>query len=203
MTHRSSSPPLIKGIDGIVSRSPNKVNYSALNGESMETRKQPGIEIRRKYRKFGISGNRTKDVKQEENAGKIKILNRVVNETEIDIMENKEEDGVTREAQQQKHDVLMATIMATMVATMAEMTLAVDTKKGIKETADKEKKEERDELYRKEKERREELYRKEKEEREEFCRKKKEERERNFTGFYLITRQSHIASTLVENPKLI
>ena len=49
----------------------------------------------------------TKDVKQEENAGKIKILNSGVNENEIDMMENKEEDDgeenrVTREAQPKK-----------------------------------------------------------------------------------------------------
>ena len=112
MRPRTASPPLITGIDGIVSRPPNEVNYSALNGKNMETSKQPGIEIRRTYRKFGISGNMTKDVKQVENAGKIKILNRGINETEIDMMENKveddrEEEGVTREAQQQKHGALM------------------------------------------------------------------------------------------------
>ena len=74
MTQRSPSPPLIKGIAGIVSRPPNEVSYSTLNGKNMETKKQLEIRIRRKYRKFGISGNMTKDVKQEENAGKIKIF---------------------------------------------------------------------------------------------------------------------------------
>ena len=59
-------------------------------------------------------------------------------------------------------------MMATIMATMAEMAGAADTKKGIKETAEKEKKEEKEELYRKEKEEREELYRKE--EREELYR---------------------------------
>ena len=54
MAHRLSSPPLIKGIAGIVSRSPNEVNYSTLNGKSMETRNQPGNEIRQKYRKYGL-----------------------------------------------------------------------------------------------------------------------------------------------------
>ena len=169
MAHRLSSPPLIKGIDGIVSRSPNEVNYSALNEKSMETRKQPGNEI------FGISRKMTKDVKQEENTG-IKILNRGVNENEIDTVENKEEDdgeedGV--EAQQQKSDAIMATMTATM-AEMTEMDWAADTKKGIKETAGKEQKEEREELYRKEKEEREELYRKK-------YRKYRKKRERNFT----------------------
>ena len=73
MTHRSSSPPLIKEIDGIVSRSPNEVNYSSLNGKRMETGKQQENEIRRKYKKHGISGNKAKYVKQEENTGKSKI----------------------------------------------------------------------------------------------------------------------------------
>ena len=111
MAHRLSFPPLIKGIDGIVRRPPNEVNYSALNGKNMETRKQPGNEI------FGRSRKMTKDVKQEENTGKIKILNRGVKENETDMVENKEEDdgeedGV--EAQQQKSDAIMATMMATM-----------------------------------------------------------------------------------------
>ena len=38
MVHRLSSPPLIKGIDGIVSRSPNEVNYSTLMEKNMESR---------------------------------------------------------------------------------------------------------------------------------------------------------------------
>ena len=70
MTPRSPSPPLIKGIDEIVSRSPNEINYSTLNGKRMETGKQPENEIIQKYRKYGISGNMTKDVKQAENVGK-------------------------------------------------------------------------------------------------------------------------------------
>ena len=51
MTHWSTSPHLIKGIDGIVSRHPNKVSYSALNGTKIESGNQPGNEIRRIYRK--------------------------------------------------------------------------------------------------------------------------------------------------------
>ena len=43
-------------------------------------------------KKHRISGNKANYVKQVENAGKIKILNRGINETEIDIMENKVED---------------------------------------------------------------------------------------------------------------
>ena len=39
MTPRSPSPPFIKGIDGIVSRHPNEVNYSTLNGKRIESGK--------------------------------------------------------------------------------------------------------------------------------------------------------------------
>ena len=83
MTPRSPSPFLIKGIDGIVSRPPNEVNYSALNGKSMETRKQSGNEIKRKFKKIRISGNMTKDVKQEENAGKIKMWTKESTKTKL------------------------------------------------------------------------------------------------------------------------
>ena len=40
MASGSPSPPLIKGIDGIVSRPPNKVNYSTLNGNGAEEKKK-------------------------------------------------------------------------------------------------------------------------------------------------------------------
>eukprot|EP00751_Fragilariopsis_kerguelensis_P044899 CAMPEP_0170996788 /NCGR_PEP_ID=MMETSP0736-20130129/12457_1 /TAXON_ID=186038 /ORGANISM="Fragilariopsis kerguelensis, Strain L26-C5" /LENGTH=169 /DNA_ID=CAMNT_0011423323 /DNA_START=231 /DNA_END=736 /DNA_ORIENTATION=- len=61
----------------------------------------------------------TKDVKQEEYTGKIKILNRGVNENGIDMVENKEEedgeeDGV--EVQQQSN-----TIIATMMADWSDL----------------------------------------------------------------------------------
>merc|ERR1712238_548189 len=63
---------------------------------------------------------------------------------------------------------------ATMMPKPAEMTGADNTaEKGIKETTEKEKKEEREELYRKEKEKRAELYKKKKE-------KEEEEREELF-----------------------
>ena len=65
MTHQSSSPPLIKGIDGIVSRPPNELNYSILNRKRLESGKQPRNEIKQKYRNLGISGNMAKYVKQE------------------------------------------------------------------------------------------------------------------------------------------
>ena len=129
------------------------------------------------------NGN-TGNVKQEEYAGKIKILNKGVIENEIDmtdkVEDDGEDDGVTREALQRKNHKLMATmraqqqksdaLMVTMMATLAEMR-AADTKKGITETTEKEKKEEREELYRKEKEEREELFwKEEKEAREDFHR---------------------------------
>ena len=93
-----------------------------------------------------------KDVKKDENTGKIKISNSRVNENAIDMTDKVEDDGendgVTIEAQQRKSDAFMATMMATL----AEMTGAADTKKGIKEKTEKEKKEEREELCRKEEE---------------------------------------------------
>ena len=54
MTHPSSSLPLIKVIDGIVRRSPNRVNYSAFNRTKIELGKQPENGIRQKYRKYGL-----------------------------------------------------------------------------------------------------------------------------------------------------
>ena len=74
MTHRSSSPPLVKVIDGVVSRSLNEINYSVLNGKRMKTGKQQENGIRRKYKKHGISGSKAKYVKQEENTGNIESL---------------------------------------------------------------------------------------------------------------------------------
>ena len=86
MTHRSSSPPLIRGIDGILSRSPNEVNYSTLNGKRLESGKQPGNEIRQKYRKFGISGNMAIYVKHEKNTGQIENLMERGDENEYEMM---------------------------------------------------------------------------------------------------------------------
>ena len=101
MTPRSPSPPLIKGIDGIVSRPPNEVNYSALNGKSMETRKQPGNEIRQKFKKYGLR-QMERYVKQEENVGKYEYLRKLANGYEIpmkDIESDGKEGGVTGEPQ--------------------------------------------------------------------------------------------------------
>ena len=70
MANRLSSPPLIKGINGIVSRPPNEVNYSTLIEKNMETRNQPGKEKSRKYKKYERSGNMAKDVKNDENEKK-------------------------------------------------------------------------------------------------------------------------------------
>ena len=39
MAQQLFSPPLNKGIDAIVSRLSNEVNYSTLNGKNMATRK--------------------------------------------------------------------------------------------------------------------------------------------------------------------
>ena len=102
MAHQLSSPPLIKGIDGIVSRSPNEVNYSILNGKRMQTGKPPENKIQRKYKKYGISGNMAKYVKQEENAGKNGNLMKPgkENETELiktDVESVGEDVGTTRE----------------------------------------------------------------------------------------------------------
>ena len=75
----------------------------------------------------------TKDVKQEENAGKIKILNSGVNENEIDMMENKEEDDgeenrVTREAQPKKQENPASNIdmIAALSGDVFTQTLRVD-----------------------------------------------------------------------------
>ena len=70
-----------------------------------------------------------KDVKKDENASKIKILNSKVNDNAIDmtdkVEDDGEDDGVIIEAQQRKSDAFMAMMMATL----AEMTGAADTKK--------------------------------------------------------------------------
>jgi len=49
MRQRTPSPTLITGIDGIISRPPNEVNYPTLNGKRIETEKQSENKIRRKY----------------------------------------------------------------------------------------------------------------------------------------------------------
>ena len=109
MISRSPSPPLIKGIDGIVSRPPNEVNYSTLNSKNMETRIQPGKEKSRKYKKYERSGNMAKDVKKDENDGKIENVREPGNRNEIEVMKSDleydgEEDGATREAQPKKYE---------------------------------------------------------------------------------------------------
>ena len=91
MAHQLSSPPLIKGIDGIVSRSPNEVNYSTLNKKSMETRNQLGKEKSRKYKKYERSGNMAKDVKKDKIGGKIDNLMEPGNPNEIKLMKTDRE----------------------------------------------------------------------------------------------------------------
>ena len=90
MTPRSPSSPLIKGIDGIVSRPPNEVNYSTLNGKRMETGKQPGKEIRRKYKKYGLRKIEKYYVKEEENDEKIEKLREPGNQKVIKVMKSDE-----------------------------------------------------------------------------------------------------------------
>jgi len=58
------------GIDGIVGRPPNEVNYSTLNRRIMKTGKPTENRIPRKHKKYGISGNIAKYIKKEEIAGK-------------------------------------------------------------------------------------------------------------------------------------
>merc|ERR1712238_305170 len=149
---------------------PNEVNYSILNGGSMETNNQPGKEKSRKYKKYERSGNMAKDVKKDENGGKIGNLMEPGNRNEIKLMKtdgksNGKDVGATSKAQQKKCENPTSNTDALM-AMMAE-TRAIDIEKGIKETKEKERKE----LYRKEKEEREELVWKEaKESSEEFQR---------------------------------
>ena len=109
MRQRTPSPPLITGIDGIVSRPPNEVNYSTLNGKRMEICKPPENKIRRKYRKYGISGNMAKYVKTEENTGKNGYLIEPGDKNNINTMKkeagsNGEEGGVTGAPQRQQSE---------------------------------------------------------------------------------------------------
>ena len=108
MRQRTPSPPLITGIDGIVSRPPNEVNYSALNGKNMETRKQPDNERQRKYKKQRISEKMTNYVKQDKNDGNTRILNQRGKGNETELIENKVEDdggddGATRAPKRRKY----------------------------------------------------------------------------------------------------
>ena len=85
MTPRSPSPSLIKGIDGIISRHCNEVNYSTLNGKNMETVKQPGHETRIKSlkKKHALLYNYFEN-KAKTNS-KTKILNQRGNENETEL----------------------------------------------------------------------------------------------------------------------
>ena len=60
MVSRSSSQPLIKVIDTIVSKPPNEVNYSTLNGKKMKAVTRIEQELKRKYGKCKIFGNYVK-----------------------------------------------------------------------------------------------------------------------------------------------
>ena len=110
MRQRTPSPPLITGIDGIVSRPPNEVNYSTLNEKSMEARKQPGNEIRQKFKKYGLRQKERYYVKEEENAGKKGNLIRPGDENGIELMDKVEVDGedsgATRKIQKEEEENL-------------------------------------------------------------------------------------------------
>ena len=69
----------------------------------METRKQPGNEIRRKFKKYGF--RQMERYVKKEDIGKYEYLmepgNRnEIEETKMDVEDDGKEDGVTREAQQ-------------------------------------------------------------------------------------------------------
>ena len=104
MRQRTPSPPLITGIDGIVSRPPNEVNYSPLNGKMMKTGKPTENRIpRRNYKNHGIKKMEGYYVKKEENGNLIEPGD----EKEIVIIKkgigsDGEEDGKTGEPQWQK-----------------------------------------------------------------------------------------------------
>ena len=109
MTPSSPSPPLIKGIDGIVSRSPNEVNYSTLNGKKTKATTRIEQELRMKYGKYKIVYNSVKIENKANNTSKTKILNRPSNKNKNKQRKNKvdydgEEDGVTRVAQSKKYE---------------------------------------------------------------------------------------------------
>ena len=94
MAHRLSSPLLIKGINGILNRSPNEIDYSTLNAKSMETRNQPGKEKSRKSKKYKRSRNMAKDMKKDKIGGKIDNLMEPGNPNEIKLMKtDRESDG--------------------------------------------------------------------------------------------------------------
>ena len=107
MRPMTPSPPLITGIDGIVSRPPNEVNYSPLNGKMMKTGKPTENRVRGNYKKYGISGNMAKYVKKEEIAGKNGYLIEPGDENNIDTIKKDvgsdgEEGGDTGAPQWQK-----------------------------------------------------------------------------------------------------
>jgi len=103
MAHRLSSPPLIKEIDGIVSRPPNEVNYSTLNGRMMKTGKPTENRIPINYKNHGIKKMERYYVKKEENGNLIEPGD----ENEIVVIKkgigsDREENGKTGEPQWQK-----------------------------------------------------------------------------------------------------
>ena len=81
MTPRSPSPPLIKGIDGIVSRHPNEVNYFTLNGKKTKAITRIEQELRMKYGKYKIVCNFAKIKNKAKDTSQTKNLNRPGNQS--------------------------------------------------------------------------------------------------------------------------
>ena len=103
MTHRSSSLPLIKWIDWIVSRPPNKVSYLTLYGKKIKAIARIEQELRMKCRKCKICYDYVDIENKAKNISKTIKLNRPGNEnknksTKSNIEDDGEEDGVTRAA---------------------------------------------------------------------------------------------------------
>mmetsp|Transcript_53974 Transcript_53974/g.61084 ORF Transcript_53974/g.61084 Transcript_53974/m.61084 type:complete len:103 (-) Transcript_53974:340-648(-) len=101
MRPRTPSPPLITGIDGIVRRPPNEVNYPTLNGKMMKTGKPTENRIPiRDYKNYGIKKMERYYVKKEENGNLIEPgdENEIVMMTK-GIESDGEENGETGEPQ--------------------------------------------------------------------------------------------------------
>ena len=79
MASRSLFPSLIKGINRIKNRPPDRVNYSTLNEMKMGPGKQIGNEIRQKYGKCKIFRNYVKFKNKAKHTSDTKILNRLGN----------------------------------------------------------------------------------------------------------------------------
>ena len=104
MTSWSSSSPLIKGIDGIESRPPNKVNYSTLDRKKMKSEGKKVKEKQRNYREHKITGKIIIEEQKEKNNGNNTILNQPNDANQDKMIENNveyvgEDDGAIQTAQ--------------------------------------------------------------------------------------------------------